>query len=113
MEDGKQNLKERVSKKKIISQEGQEEINSEKIITEDSSIIMIKNKKNDQSFSFGPVSYDVFKKVKTLDTAKAPQQSDIPTKILKTKFRLFCRVFLRKYQPEYVKINIPIRFEIR
>ena len=46
---------------------------------------MIKNKKkNDQSFSFGPVTYDdVLKKVNTLDTAKASQQSDIPTKILK------------------------------
>ena len=47
------------------------------------SIIMIKNK-NDQTFSFGHVTYDgVLKKVKTLDTAKASQQSDIPTKILK------------------------------
>ena len=118
--------------KEVVSQEGQEEIVSEKIITEDqavaevfnkffinivpnlkistdhgydndfiatddqvakavnkfrnhSSIIMIKNKKkNDQSFSFGPVTYDdVLKKVNTLDTAKASQQSDIPTKILK------------------------------
>ena len=45
---------------------------------------MIKNrKKNDYSFSFGPVTYDdVLKKVNTLDTAKASQQSDIPTKIL-------------------------------
>ena len=36
---------------------------------------MIKNKKkNDQSFSFGPVTYDdVLKKVNTLDTAKAFQ----------------------------------------
>ena len=50
-----------------------------------SSIIMIKNKKkNDQSFCFGPVTYDdVLKIVKTLDTAKPSQQSDIPTKILK------------------------------
>ena len=46
---------------------------------------MIKSKKkNDQSFSFGPVTYgDVLKKVNTLDTAIASQQSDIPTKILK------------------------------
>ena len=37
-----------------------------------SSIIIIKNKKkNDQSFSYGPVTYDdVLKKVKTLDTAQ-------------------------------------------
>ena len=49
------------------------------------SIIVIKNnKKNDQSFSLAPVTYDdVLKKVKTLDTARAPQQSDIPAKILK------------------------------
>ena len=38
-----------------------------------SSIIMIKNKKkNDQSFSFGPTTYDnVLTKVNTVDTAKA------------------------------------------
>ena len=50
-----------------------------------SSIIMIKNKEvTDQSFSFGPVTYDdVLKIVNILDTAKASQQSDIPTKILK------------------------------
>ena len=79
-----------------------------------STIIMIKNKKkNDQSFSFGPVTYDdVLKIVNTLDTAKASQQSDIPTKISKKKFRLFRRMFSRKYQPVYLKINIPIRFEI-
>ena len=124
--------------KKIVSQEGQEEIVSEKIITEDhtvaevfnkffinivpnlkistdqgydndfiatddqvtnavntfrnhSSIIMIKNKKkNDQSFSFGPVTYDdVLKKINTLDTAKVSQQSDIPTKILKQNSEYF------------------------
>ena len=47
-----------------------------------SSIIMIKRKKkNDQKFSFGPVTYDVLKKVNTLDTAKASKQSDVPTKI--------------------------------
>ena len=50
-----------------------------------SSIIMIKKQeKNDQSFSFGPVTYDdILKIVNTLDTAKASKQSDIPTKILK------------------------------
>ena len=130
--------------KKIVSQEGQEEIVSEKIITEDqavaevfnkffinivpnlkistdhgydndfiatddqvanavnkfrnhSSIIMIKNKKkNDQSFSFGPVTYDdVLKKVNTLDTAKASQQSDIPTKILKQNSDYFAEYFYK------------------
>ena len=46
---------------------------------------MVKNKKkNYQSFSFSPVTYDhVLKKVNTLDIAKASQQSYIPTKILK------------------------------
>ena len=60
-----------------------------------SSIIMIKNKKkNDQSFSFGPVTYDdVLKKVNTLDTAKASQQSDIPTKILKQNSDYFAEYF--------------------
>ena len=56
---------------------------------------MIKNKKkNDQSFSFGPVTYDdVLKKVNTLDTAKASQQSDIPTKILKQNSDYFAEYF--------------------
>ena len=55
---------------------------------------MIKNKnKNDQSFSFGPVTYDVLKKVNILDTAKASQQSDIPTKILKPISDYFAEYF--------------------
>ena len=60
-----------------------------------SSIIMMKNKKkNDQSFSFGPVTYDdVLKTVNTLDTAKASQQSDIPTKILKQNSDYFAEYF--------------------
>ena len=60
-----------------------------------SSIIMIKNKKkNDQSFPFGPVTYDdVLKIVNTLDTAKASQQSDIPTKILKQNADYFAEYF--------------------
>ena len=59
------------------------------------SIIMLKNKKkNDQSFSFGPVTYDeVLKKVKTLDTAKASPQSDIPIKILKQNLDYFAGIF--------------------
>ena len=46
---------------------------------------MIKSKRKiDQCFSFGPVTYDdILKKVNNLDTAKASQQSDIPTNILK------------------------------
>ena len=62
-----------------------------------SSIIMIKNKKkNDQSFSFGPVTYDdVLIIVNALDTAKAKasQQSDIPTKILKQNSDYFAEYF--------------------
>ena len=56
---------------------------------------MIKNKKKiDQSFSFGPVTYDdVLKKVNTLDTGKASQQSDIPTKILKQQSDYFAEYF--------------------
>ena len=56
---------------------------------------MIKNKKkNDQSFSFGPVNYDdVLRKVKILDTAKASQQSDIPTKVSKQNSDYFEEYF--------------------
>ena len=44
---------------------------------------MIKNKrKADQCFSFGPVTYEDILKKTNFDTAKASQQSDVPTKIL-------------------------------
>ena len=58
---------------------------------------MIKNKKkSDQSFSFGPVTYDdVLKIVNTLDTAKASQQSDIPTKISKENSDYFAEYFYK------------------
>ena len=56
---------------------------------------MIKNtKKNDQSFSFGPIIYDdVLKIVNTLDTAKTSQQFDIATKILKQNSDYFAEYF--------------------
>ena len=59
------------------------------------SIIMIKNKrKADQCFSFGPVTYeDILKKTNNLDTAKASQQSDVPTKILKQNSGYFAGYF--------------------
>ena len=44
---------------------------------------MIKKTKKSQSFSFAPVTYEDLLKKKTLDTAKASQQFDIPSKILK------------------------------
>ena len=58
-------------------------------------IIMIKNKrKADQCFSFGPVTYnDILKKTNNLDTAKASQQSDVPTKILKQNSNYFTGYF--------------------
>ena len=64
-----------------------------------SSIIMINNKKkNDQSFSFGRVTYDdVLKKVNTLDTAKASQQPDVLTKILKQNSDYFAEYSLNQY----------------
>ena len=75
---------------------------------------MIKNKtENDQSFSFGSVTYDdVLKKVKTLDTVKASQQSDIPTKILKQNSDYFAVYFYKNINqcisksifPSYLKL---------
>ena len=54
---------------------------------------MIKNKNNTQ-FSFALVQYDdVLKKVKKLNTSKASQQSDIPTKILRENSEFFTRFF--------------------
>ena len=56
---------------------------------------MIKNKKkNDKSFCIGPLTYDdVLTKVKTFDTAKAFQQSDIPTTILNQNPDYFAKYF--------------------
>ena len=56
---------------------------------------MIKNKrKNDYCFSFVPVAYeDILKKTDNLDTSKASQQSDIPTKILKQNSDYFAGYF--------------------
>ena len=57
------------------------------------SIIMIKNK-NKTQFSFTVVEYDdILKKVKKLNTSKATQQSNIPTKILKENDEFFARFF--------------------
>ena len=53
-------------------------------------------KKNYQSFSFGPVTYDdVWKKVNTLDVAKASQQSAISTKIVKQNSDYFADYFYK------------------
>ena len=69
-------------------------------------------KKDDQSFSFGPVTHDdVLKKVNTLDVAKASQQSDISTKILKQNSDYFAEYFYKKYQPLSLQINFPKRFK--
>ena len=54
---------------------------------------MIKNK-NKTQFSFTVVEYDdILKKVKKLNTSKATQQSDIPTKILRENDEFFARFF--------------------
>ena len=54
---------------------------------------MIKNKRKvDQCFSFGPVTDDhILKKTNNLDTAKASQKCDVPTKILKQNSDYFTR----------------------
>ena len=59
------------------------------------SIIMIKRKNNPcGSFSFSSVQYDdILKKTKNLDTVKASQESDIPTKILKTNCEFLAQYF--------------------
>ena len=61
-------------------------------------------KKNDQSFSFGPVTYDdVLKKVNTLCASKVSQQSDIPTKILNKIQTIFQNIFTKI--PTNVSLN--------
>ena len=73
------------------------------------SIIMIKNKrKTNQCFSFGPVTYDdILKKTNNLDTAKASQQSDIPTKILKQNSDYFAGYFYRNINQCILKSMLP------
>ena len=76
---------------------------------------MIKNKrKTDQCVSFGPRTYDdiLKKKTSSLDTAKASQQSDIPTKILTQNSDYFAGSFcgninqciLKPMFPPYLKL---------
>ena len=66
----------------------------------------------DEPFSFGPVIYDdVLKKVNTLDTAKASQQSDIPTKILKQNSDYFAEYFYKNMN-QCISNNVLIRSEI-
>ena len=78
------------------------------------SIIMIKNKKkNDQGFSFGPVTYDdELKKIKTFDTGKASQQSDIPTKILKQISDYFAEYFHENMNQCISKLIFPSVFKL-
>ena len=65
-------------------------------------------KKNDQSFSFGLVTYDdVLKKVKTLNTAKASQQFDIQTKILKQNLDYFAEYFYENINQCILKSIFP------
>ena len=73
------------------------------------SIIMIKNRrKTDQCFSFGPVTYDdILKKTNDLDTTKASQQSDVPTKILKQNSDYFAGYFCRDINPCISKSMFP------
>ena len=75
---------------------------------------MIKNKKkNDQSFSFGPVTYDyLWRKVNTLETAKASQQSDIPTKVLKQNSDCFTEYFYENINQCMSKSIFPSDFKL-
>ena len=79
-----------------------------------STIIMIKNKKkNDQSFSFSLVTYDdVSKIVNTLDTTKASQQSDIPTKILKQNSHYFAGYFYENINQCISKSIFPLDLKL-
>ena len=79
-----------------------------------SSIIMIKNKKkNDQNFSFDLVTYDdVLKKVNTLDTAKASQQSDTPTKTLKQNSDYFAKYFYENINRFITKSIFPLDLKL-
>ena len=70
-------------------------------------------KKNDQSFFLGPVTYGyVWRKVNTLDTAKASQQSDIPTKILKQNSDCFTEYFYANINQCVSKSIFPSDFKL-
>ena len=76
------------------------------------SIMIIPKKKNGQSFSLAHVTYDILKKSKNSWCCKSVSAVWYSNWNFKTKFRLFCRIFLWKYQPVYLKIDILTGFEI-
>ena len=63
------------------------------------SIVMMKSKRQiNQCFSYGLVTYDnILNKPNNLDAAKACQQPDVPTKILKQNSDYFPDLLLWKY----------------
>ena len=74
---------------------------------------VIKIKKKKQSFSFVLVIYEnVLKKIKTLDTAKASQQSDVPTKILKQNSYYFAECFYENISQCIAKSILPLDLKL-
>ena len=75
-----------------------------------SSIVMIKRKNSPcGSFSFSSVQCDdILKKVKNLDTAKASQESHIPTKILKANCEFFAQYFCENIIIVFVTRYFPL-----
>ena len=71
-------------------------LNSIKELQNHDSIVMIKTKNKNSVFSFSPVTYDdVLEEVLNLNVAKASQQTDVPTKVLKQNSEYFAEYFFR------------------
>ena len=61
-----------------------------------------------KNFSFSEISYEtVFKEIKKLDTSKACQEIDIPTKIIKENADIFARVLRNNFNKYLNNGTIP------
>ena len=78
------------------------------------SIVMIKSRNSDSDvFSFSAISYnDVLKKIENLDVAKASQQTDIPTKILKQNSNYFAKYFFENINYCIVNSDFPSELKL-
>ena len=122
---------------KIISLKGQEKIVSEEIITEDQAVaevfknFFINIVPNLKIFTYHAYDHDFIATddqvtnaankfrncpsiimIKKHEKILTLQKKTLKNKNPETKFSKFCRIYLKKYQPVYLKINIPVGFEI-
>ena len=73
-------------------------INAIENFSNHASVLKIKEARDStDSFSFKLVSIeDICKEIRALEASKAPQSNDIPTKIMKSNFHIFSKIFSSK-----------------